>query len=98
MGGHSTGIICTQGHSPTGRLHVDLEDCILAGCSVFTLGPDSKALSYTTGGKVQAYVQFKSPLPEGFERLGLWPTELFSRMAPPRSPAELKGQTAKGRQ
>ncbi len=94
MGGHSTGIICTQGHSPTGRLHVDLADCILAGCSVFTPGPDSKAVSYTTGGTVQAYVQFKSPLPEGFERLGLWPTELFSRMAPPRSPAELKGQIA----
>ena len=98
MGGKSTGIICTQGHSPTGRLHVDLEDCILAGYSVFTPGPDSKAVSYTTKGRVQAYVQFKQPLPEGFERLGLWPTELFSRIAPPRSPTELKSPMANRRQ
>ncbi len=27
----STGIICTANHSPTGRLHVDFEDCVLAG-------------------------------------------------------------------
>ena len=98
MGGQSTGIICTQGHSPTGRLHVDLQDCILAGYSVFTPGPDSKAVGYTTQGKVQAYVQFKSPLPEGFERLGVWPTELFSQMAPPRSPTEWKSQIAKEKQ
>jgi len=94
MGGQSTGIVCTQGHSPTGRLHVDLEDCLLAGYSVFTPGPASKAVSYTTRGKVQAYVQFKQSVPEGFQRLGLWPTELFSRMAPPRSPAELKRPSA----
>jgi hypothetical protein len=92
MGGQSTGIVCTQGHSPTGRLHVDLEDCILAGYSVFTSGPAAKAVSYTTKGKVRAYVQFKQPLPDGFERLGLWPTELFSQMAPPRSPMELKSR------
>jgi len=90
MGGKSTGILCTQGHSPTGQLHVDLENCILAGYSVVTPGPASKALSYTTKGKVQAYVQFKQPMPKGFERLGRWPTELFSRMAPPRSPENLK--------
>ena len=83
MGGKSTGILCTQGHAPTGRLHVDLEDCTLAGYSLFTPGPDSEALSYTTKGKVQAYVQFKQSVPEGFERLGTWPVELFSRMAPP---------------
>ena len=94
MGGQSTGILCTQGHSPTGKLHVDLEDCVLAGYSLFTPGADSKALSYTTKGKVQAYVQFKQPVPEGFERLGLWPTELFSRMAPPQSPTELKSTVA----
>ena len=92
MGGKSTGILCTQGHGPTGRLHVDLEDCILAGYSVFTSGAKSKAVSYTTKGKVQAYVQFKQPMPEGFQRLGLWPTDLFARMAPPRSPAELKAE------
>lgn len=90
MGGKSTGIICTQGHSPTGRLHVDLEDCILAGYSVFTPGDEAKAASYTTKGTVQAYVQFKQALPEGFQRLGLWPIDLFSQIAPPRSPKDLK--------
>lgn len=89
MGGKSTGILCTQGHAPTGRLHVDLEDCTLAGYSLFTPGADSEVLSYTTKGKVQAYVQFKQAVPEGFERLGTWPVELFSRMAPPRSFGEI---------
>jgi len=84
MGGKSTGIICTQGHKPTGKLHVDLEDCILAGYSVFTPGEDGKAVSYTTKGKVQAYVQFKQPVPEGFERINLWPVELFDGMAIPK--------------
>jgi len=84
MGGKSTGIICTQGHSPTGRLHVDLEDCILAGYSVFTPGEDRKAVTYTTKGKTQAYVQFKQDVPQGFERLGLWPADLFAQIAPPK--------------
>jgi hypothetical protein len=83
MGGKSTGIICTQGHSPTGRLHVDLEDCILAGYSLFTPGEDGKAVTYTTKGRTQAYVQFKQEVPQGFERLGLWPADLFARIAPP---------------
>jgi len=97
MGGQSTGILCTQGHSPTGRLHVDLEDCQLAGYSVFTPGPASQAIRYTTKGTVQAYVQFKQPVPEGFERLGLWPTELFTQIAPPPSPSVLKGKTPEGK-
>ncbi|MHB0959088.1 MAG: hypothetical protein ACYC0X_27425 [Pirellulaceae bacterium] len=92
MGGHSTGIICTQGHSPTGRLHVDLENCMLAGYSIFTPGPDAEVVSFSTQGQVQAYVQFKQSVPEGIARLGLWPAELFSRIAPPRSPLELKNQ------
>ncbi|MCP4641453.1 MAG: hypothetical protein GY851_13510 [bacterium] len=87
MGAKSTGIICTQGHSETGRLHVDLEDCTVAGCTVFTLGPESEAVSYTTKGAVQAYVQFKAPLPDGFERLGLWPVELYAQIAPPQPPS-----------
>jgi hypothetical protein len=95
MGGKSTGILCTEKHQPTGRLHVDLEDCILAGYSVFTPGNDSKAISYTTKGTVQAYLQFKQPLPDGFQRLGLWPAELFAQIAPPRSPAELKEMSRK---
>ena len=77
MGGKSTGIICTQGHEPKGKLHVDLEDCILAGYSVFTSGEDGKVVSYTTKGKVQSYVQFSQPVPEGFERINLWPVQLF---------------------
>ena len=92
MGGQSTGILCTQGHSPTGRLHVDLKDCILAGYSVATPGEEGKALSYTTEGTVQAYVQFKQSLPAGFTRLGIWPTDLFAQIAPPRTPEELKAQ------
>lgn len=95
MGGQSTGILCTQGHKETGRLHVDLEDCIMAGYSVFTSGPDGKALSYTTKGKVQAYVQFKQTVPEDIQRVGQWSIDLFSRMAPPRSPEELKGKATK---
>lgn len=84
MGGKSTGIICTQGHRPEGKLHVDLEDCILAGYSVFTSGEDGKAVSYTTKGKVQAYVQFKQTIPEGFERINLWPDKLFDYIAIPK--------------
>jgi hypothetical protein len=95
MGGKSTGIICTQGHSPTGRLHVDLEDCILAGYSVFTSGEDGKAVSYTTKGKTKAYVQFKQDVPKGFERLGLWPTDLFFQIAPPRQPFQLQESQAR---
>lgn len=83
MGGKSTGILCTQGHAPTGRLHVDLTDCQLAGYSLFTPGADSEALTYTIAGKVTVYVQFKQAVPAGFERQGLWPVELFSRIAPP---------------
>lgn len=83
MGGKSTGIICTQGHQPSGKLHVDLEDCILAGYSVFTNGEEGKAVSYTTKGKVQAYVQFKQVIPEGFEQISLWPTELYDCIAIP---------------
>jgi hypothetical protein len=89
MGGQSTGIICTQGHAPTGRLHVDLENCVLAGYSVFTAGPAAEAVSCTVKAPVRAYVQFKQSLPDGFERLGFWPAELFSQIAPPRSPGEL---------
>jgi len=84
MGGKSTGIICTQGHGEKGRLHVDMEDCILAGYSVFTNGEDGKAVSYTTKGKNQAYVQFTQPTPVGFERINLWPVELFDKIAIPK--------------
>lgn len=88
MGGKSTGIICTEKHRPEGRLHVDLEDCLLAGYSLFTSGPDGQAVSYTTKGRVQAYMQFKQPDKEGFERLGPWPIDLFAQIAPPKSPGD----------
>jgi hypothetical protein len=84
MGGKSTGIICTQGHRSNGKLHVDLEDCILVGYSVFTNGEEGKAVSYTTKGKVQAYVQFTQSVPDGFERKNLWPDQLFDEMGIPK--------------
>ncbi len=68
--------------------HVVFEDCTLAGYSLFTPSPDGEAVSYTTKGKVQAYVQFKQSVPEGFERLGRWPVKLFSQMAPPDRTAQ----------
>jgi hypothetical protein len=85
MGGDktATGIIRTRNH---GRLHVDLEDCILAGYSVFTPNEASEAASYTTKGKVQAYVHYRKQVPKGFEQLGLWPHDLFSQIAPPAAP------------
>lgn len=95
MGGKCTGILCTEGHGPMGRMHVDLEDCILAGYSLLTPGDESKVASYTTKGKVQVYVQFKQELPAGFERVGLWPTDLFEQIAPPRIPEELKQRGTK---
>ncbi len=91
MGGKSTGILCTEGHSATGKLHVDLEDCTLAGYSLMTPGKAAGALSYTTKGKVRAYVQFRQDLPAGFERVGLWPADLFREMAPPATPSVARG-------
>lgn len=84
MGGKSTGVICTEGHRPTGKLHIDLEDCILAGYSVFTTGEDGEAVTYTTKGIVQAYVQFTQPIPEGFNRITHWPDKLFDYIAIPK--------------
>jgi hypothetical protein len=91
MGGKSTGILCTEGPvTKERRMHLDLEDCILAGYSVFTPGEAGSLASCATKGKVQAYVQFKQTVPPGFQQLGPWPTELFYQIAPPRSPEELK--------
>jgi len=30
--------------------------------------------------------QFKQPVPQGFERLSLWPAELYDQVAPPKNP------------
>jgi len=91
MGGKSTGILCTEGTvSPERRFHADLKDCELAGYRLFTDGEAGKLMSYTTAGKIEAYVQFKQEVPEGFVRRGGWPMKLFAKMAPPESPEELK--------
>ncbi len=72
----SSGIICSEMADPK-QVHVDLEDCVLAGYKVFGTGKHASQISYTTTGKVRAYVQFEQPVPEGFERLGLWPVDAF---------------------
>jgi hypothetical protein len=77
----STGIICSDVADPK-YVHVDLEDCTLAGYKVFGVGKHTSQISYTTKGKVRAYVQFEQPVPDGFERLGLWPVETFRTLAP----------------
>ncbi len=64
------------------QLHVDLEDCLLMGYKVF--GARSGEVSYTIKGSVKAYVHYRQSVPEGFERLGLWPVELIDRLAPPK--------------
>ncbi|WP_437231028.1 hypothetical protein SH661x_002270 [Planctomicrobium sp. SH661] len=83
MGGRSTGILCTENHAPAGRLLVELTDCQLAGYSIFTPGPHGEAASIKLSGKNTAYLQFKQPLPEGFERIGAWPADLYASIAPP---------------
>ncbi|MBN2292762.1 MAG: hypothetical protein JXM70_10075 [Pirellulales bacterium] len=87
----STGIIYSTMKGPL--LHVDLEDCLLMGYKVFGSGgqqfgcgarPDGGPISYTTKGRVQAYVQYRQAVPKGIERLRFWPVEAFESMAPPR--------------
>jgi len=78
----SSGIICSDVADPK-LVQMDFEDCVLAGYKVFGTGKHTSQFSYTTKGKVQAYVQFEQPVPEGFERLGLWPVTAFDRLQPP---------------
>lgn len=85
----SSGIICC-GCKEGKQLHVDFENCDLMGFKVF--GTRSGQVSYTTKGRVRAYVQFQQPTPPGFERLGLWPVETFQWMAPPQ-PGRAAGAT-----
>ncbi len=74
-------------------LHVDLEDSLLMGYKVFGSGgaqfgcgkrPDGGPISYTVKGKVQAYVHYRQPVPEGMERLRFWPVEAFQALEPPK--------------
>ena len=67
-------------------LHVDLEDCTLMGYKVFGVRVNketAKDIGYTVQGSVRAYVQFQQEVPEGFERLALWPKEVFETILPP---------------
>jgi pectin methylesterase-like acyl-CoA thioesterase len=62
------------------------EDCDLMGYKVFGNSNNPKdpgVLSYTTKGKVQAYVQYEHSVPAGFQRMGLWPVDLVRSIAPP---------------
>jgi hypothetical protein len=78
----SSGIICCD-VADSKYLHVDLEDCTLMGFKVFGTGKQMGKISYTTKGKVQAYVEYEQSVPEGFERLELWPKKLFDYIAVP---------------
>ncbi|MBX7258677.1 MAG: hypothetical protein K1Y02_20110 [Candidatus Hydrogenedentes bacterium] len=64
-------------------LHVELEDCFCMGFKVFG-AKDNDLFTYTLKGKNEAYVQFQQETPEGFERLALFPVDIFYGVAPPR--------------
>jgi len=77
----STGILCCEKNPEL--LHIDLEDCVLAGYQVFGTGKSEAKITYTTAGKVEAYLQFEQQTPAGFRRQAAWPTRLFALIAPP---------------
>ncbi len=79
----STGIIASRIEGKL--LHVDLEDCTLIGYKVFGVGDkDEKSdVSYSVKGNVEAYVQYRQPVPEGIKRLRFWPVDAFSAIHPP---------------
>lgn len=89
----SSGIICC-GCKDGKQLHVDLENCSLMGYKVF--GVRTGEVSYAIQGKASAYVQYRQPVPAGFERLRFWPVETASYLAPPQSPAGMKGSSLSG--
>jgi hypothetical protein len=95
QGTPSSGIICC-GLKTGKQLHVDLEDCALMGYKVF--GTRSGQVSYTVRGKVTAYVQYRQPVPAGFERQRFWPVDVFAELMAPRfrNPA-LAGAAAEAR-
>lgn len=92
QGTPSTGIIASIVREPQ-QVHIDFENCTLMGYRVFgssdasvnkARGSSAGIVSYTTKGNVRAYVQYQQSVPKGFERLGLWPSEIFDHIAPPR--------------
>ena len=64
-------------------LHVDFEDCTVMGYRVLGARNDDM-FSYSTKGTNRAYVQYRQPVPKGFERLRFWPVEVFGELLPPR--------------
>jgi hypothetical protein len=83
QGTPSTGIICC-GCKDGKQLHVDFDDTTLMGYKVF--GTRAGEVAYTITGSVNAYVQFQQSVPAGFERVNLWPVEVFDSIQPPKSP------------
>lgn len=76
-----TGIIRTPNDGS--RYKIDLEDCELMGCKVFS---DEKPNppQYTLKGRNRVYIQYTREIPDGMEPMHGWPVELFQQMAPPR--------------
>ncbi|MBI3851884.1 MAG: hypothetical protein HY298_16635 [Verrucomicrobia bacterium] len=66
-------------------LHTDLVDCTLMGYKVFGAGKGE--VGFSVKGNVRAYVQYRQPVPAGFERLRFWPLEMFNEIVPERFPA-----------
>jgi hypothetical protein len=77
-------------------LHVDLEDCALMGYRIFG-ARDNDLFSYTLTGRNRAYVQYRQPVPKGFERLRFWPVEVFDDLLPPRFHAPTTGAPTRPR-
>ena len=81
QGTPSTGVIYSD---IAGKfLHVELEDCSLMGYRIFG-ARNNDMFSYSLRGRNQAYVQYRQPAPEGFERLRFWPVEVFNELLPKR--------------
>ena len=76
-------LLLVANYRPSGGSKVDEKNSYLYIDDLRT-GEEGKAVSYTTKGKVQAYVQFKQSVPEGFERINLWPVQLFDAIAIPK--------------
>ena len=87
----SSGIVCC-GCKDGSQLHVEFEDCDVMGFKVF--GTRKGDVSYTTKGRCTAYVQYRSPVPDGFERLRFWPVAVFRELMPPRFHAPTDSEAA----
>jgi len=77
-GTSSTGIVNVKMKGE--YLHVDFEDCTLMGYKVFGVGDtqEKSDVPYGVKGNVRAYVQYTQAVPDGMEKLGTWPVEVFN--------------------